>query len=144
MRYRDDNEHIARKRVAFDGAAGNGAVGTVAMFAVTGRVWVKAIAGYCLASLTEAAPGGATISLGVTNLVTQFIAVTTALDIDIGEFWVDATPDANAIALPAACLNILIEENILADILVAAINGGTLEVTVVWVPMSAGANVVAA
>jgi len=144
MRYRDDNEHIARKRITFDGAAGKGAVGTVAMFAVTGRIFVKAIGGYCLADLTEAAPGGATISLGVTNLVAQFIAVTLALDLDVGEFWVDATPDANAIALPAICQNILIEENILADVLVAAVNGGTLEVTVVWSPMSAGANVVAA
>ena len=126
--------------VTFDGTANKGQVGTVPYFTVTGEVLVAAMVPFCTGSLTEAA-ATATIALGVTGSTALFIAATTATEIDVNEFWVDTSPDANGIALPAALKDIVITDNIIATVATQNVNGGTLRITVLWYPISADGNV---
>ena len=131
---------VARKTVTFTGAANLGATGAVPLFTVTGEVMVDKIMAYCTTNLTEAA-GTATISLGVTSGVADFIAATNAVDIDANEFWVDTGPDANGVALPAAMQDIMITDNIIGTVAAQNVNGGVLEVTVFWTPISSDGDV---
>lgn len=124
----------ASKTHAFAATAGNGNVGTIAVFTVTGEVLVGSISGYCSENLVSA--GAGTVSLGVTSSVSLFIAVTTATDLDNGTIWVDATPDLYGVALPAACKDVVITQNILMDVLTAAISDGTVRIDVLWIPLS--------
>ena len=120
----------------FDGTANLGQAGTnTTWFTVTGEVLILAISSFCSVDLTEAAPT-ATISLGVTGATGLFIAAINAVDIDANEFWVDATPVANGFALPAACKDILITDDILSAAAVQNVTGGTLRVDTWWIPMS--------
>lgn len=131
---------FASKTVTFTGAAGVGAVGTVALFTVTGEVLIDRIVPFCSTNLAGAT---ATLALGVTGSAELFIAATTATDIDAGEFWVDTAPDANGIALPAALKDIVITDSILATVAVADITGGVLRVDVYWRPLAGGSLVAA-
>lgn len=132
------------KIVTFTGAANLGQAGTnTTWFSVTGEVLVLAISGSCTANLTEAAPT-ATITLGITGNTNLFIAATNAVDIDANEFWVSTTPTANGIALPAACKDILVTDDILSAVAAQNINGGTLRIDVRWVPMSSNGFLVPA
>lgn len=124
---------IARKTVTFTGAAGAGAVGQVTVFTVTGRVLVKSLSAYCTADLAGAT---ATLSLGTAANVTGFIGVTTATDVDSGEFWLTTTPTAGLLALPAALKDIAVSANITIDVLTANITAGTLIIVAEYVPIS--------
>lgn len=132
-----------QKSVTFDGTAGLGAVGTVSLFTVTGEVLVVALVPKCTTLLTEAAPT-ATLALGVTGSTALFIAATNATDIDAEEFWVDTTPDANGIAVPAALKDIAITDNIIGTVAAQAIDSGAIDFNLLWIPLSPGASVVAA
>lgn len=80
-----------RKTVAFSGAAGNGAVGTVVLGTITGRVFVDRLAIFCTEDLVGA---GATVSCGVVGAATLFLDAITATDLDNGEWWQDASVQA--------------------------------------------------
>ena len=134
----------ASKTLTFTGAAGLGAVGAVPLFTITGEVEIVRIVPFCTTLLGEAAPGGATLALGVTVATTLLIAATTALDIDANEFWVDITPDPNGIAIPAALKEIAITDNIIGTVAVAAVNSGVIRFDLLWSPISADGLVAAA
>lgn len=136
-------QNITRKTVTFTGGAGAGAVGSVALFTVTGEVLIKSITAFCTTLLAEAAPT-ATLALGVTGATTLFIAATNAVDIDADEFWVDATPDANGIAIPAALKDIIITQNIIGTVAAQNITSGVIRFDVVWQALSPDGNLVAA
>ena len=129
---------VARKTVTFTGAANLGAVGAVPLFTVTGEVMVDKIMAYCTTNLAGAT---ATLALGVTSGTSDFIAATTATDIDADEFWVDTGPDPNGVALPAAMQDIMITDNIIGTAGTANITGGVLEVTVFWTPISSDGDI---
>ena len=134
-----------RKTLTFTGAAGLGAVGAVPLFTTTGKILIVSLSAKCTLSLTEnPVPGGATLLLGVTGDTNLFIAQTTALDLNTGTFWVDATPTLYGIALPAALKDILIDQNIIATVGVSAIDGGTVEFVVRWMAESVDGKLVAA
>ena len=133
-----------RKTVAFDGTAGVGAVGKVALFTVTGAVAYRLIA-ICTESLDTGA--GATISVGVAGgAVDGIIAVTTGVDLDAGEIWFDATPTTKQDTLANSMIEQVIGDgaDIEADILVDAVTDGTIAFNLFWTPLSTGATVVAA
>lgn len=132
-----------RKTVTFTGAAGLGAAGAVSLFTVTGRVQVLAIVPYCSTNLTETG-GTATLALGVTGSTALFIAATGATGIDAGEFWVDTTPDAAGVAIPAACKDIAIAADIIATVADATINAGVIDFDVWYRPLSADGALAAA
>lgn len=131
------------KSITFTGAANLGAVGAVPLYTVTGEVLVVALIPRCETNLGEAA-ATATLALGVTGSTSLFIGATNAVDIDADEFWVDTSPDAAGVALPAALKDIAITADIIGTVAAQAVNAGVLEFVLYWLPLSADANVVAA
>ena len=126
--------------VTFTGG-GTGAAGTsTVLFTTTGGVFVLAIMAHVRTTLTESA-GTPTLALGVINGTSDFIAATTATDLSAGELWVDTSPDADSVALPAAMKDILIQENIAC--LVGGTNNidaGVIDFTVLYVPIGSASG----
>lgn len=137
------DSRFAIKTVAFDGTAGNGAVGVVNIFTVTGVVELLAIVPHCTENMAGAT---ATISLGIVGNLTLLVAATTATDLVNGEVWVDATPTLEGEAVPAALKNIIIGDgnDIQVDVGTADVTNGTIVFTAYWRPLSADGNLVAA
>lgn len=135
---------VSRKTVTFDDGVGTGDIGAVPIFTVTGEILVEKLVPYCITTVTEeGTPGGATLSLGVTGGVDDFIAATTALSIDADMFWVDNAPDPNSVALPAALQNILTTDNIIGTVATDELNAGAIEFTLYWRKISSDGAVVA-
>lgn len=88
-----------RKTITFTGAAGAGAVGTVTVFTITGRVWVQSLSAFCTTDLTEAG-ATATIECGHAGDTDAFIAQTTATAIDTNEWWNGTTPASGGYTQP--------------------------------------------
>lgn len=124
-----------KKTITFTGAAGLGAIGSVAVGTVTGSILLTHGAIRCTTLLASA--GGGTVSAGTTNNVDALVAVTTATDIDATEFWQDATPEAEA---SPAIVNIAICEDVILNVLVGAITAGVLEIVFYWLPLSDDGN----
>lgn len=137
MRYSTAKDlYRVRKIITFTGAANLGQAGTNAsIFTVTGEVLIIALVPFCTTDLTEAL-ATATVSLGVTGSTALFIAATNSVDIDANEFWVDATPDANGIALPAALKDIVITDDVLVACAAQNTNGGVIRFDCYWMPLS--------
>lgn len=139
----------AHKTVAFSGAAGNGAIGTVALFTVTGRVWIDAIVPFCTEDLVGAT---ATLAVGTASQTAGILAALTATDLQANEFWLNSTPAAGAINTSHSALGTtstgliwkLVSESIIATVATAAITDGTIIFDVIWRPLSSGATLVAA
>lgn len=132
------------KTMTYATGAGTGTAGTpVPLFTITGQVQVVGLSAFCTTLLTESG-ATATIALGVTGATTLFVAATNAVDIDANEFWVDTTPDAAGIAVPAAGKDIVINADIINTIAVANVTAGVIRYVVYYVPLSSGAGLVAA
>ena len=138
----------ATKTITFTGAAGLGAIGTFNLFTTTGELLVAAIAPFCTTLVgVDAGTGAASMQLGVVSATNLFVLTTPAADIDANEFWVDATPDLNGIALPAACKDIVITQNIQGEVTSTGtqlVNSGVLRVDVFWMALSSDGLLVAA
>lgn len=131
-----------RKTVVFDSGVGTGAVGKVPLFDVVGAIAYRLIA-ICEASLASGA--GATISVGVDGgAAAGIIAVTTAVDLDAGEIWYDATPTTKQDTWANSIIEQIIGDgaDIEADVLVNPITSGTLTFAVFWAPITEGASLV--
>lgn len=123
-----------KKTITFDGTAGNGVVGTVAVGTVTGSILITAGAVRCTTNL---ASGGGTVSLGTAGAVDALIASTTATDIDANEFWQDATPESK---VSPAIANIAVGGSIILTVAGADVTAGVLEVVFYWLPLSDDGN----
>jgi len=132
---------IARKTVAFSGAAGNGQVGTVNLFTVTGGV-IALVIGACTESLVSA--GGGDVEVGTAADTTAFIANTLATTIDTGEIWVDATPTSIECWTTGFGCMIGGGGDIILTVGTADVTDGTVVFTCFWTPLTADGYVVAA
>ena len=131
--------------VTFTGAATlGGAASTTTFFTVTGEILCSLVP-YVASTLPESA-GTPTLTLGVANSTSLFIAATTATTLVTGEFWTENTGGGTAnagVALPAALKDIAITSNIVGVVGgTNNINGGTLRLMLLWVPLSVDAVVV--
>lgn len=73
-----------RSTIAFDGTSGNGAVGTVDVFTITGRVFLERLIVFC----TEDLVGAATIEVGTASRTAEIIDQGgDATAIDVNEWW---------------------------------------------------------
>jgi len=126
----------ASKTVALTGANFLGELDqpTISIFTVTGEVLILVLVPFCTETLASA--GGGTLALGITGSTSLFVAATTASTIAINKFWVDATPDANGIALPAALINIVVTDNVIATVATADITDGTIRFDCWYLPLS--------
>lgn len=139
-RTQSNDAFLAQKAVAFDGTAGNGAIGTVNVFTVTGDVLVRVFA-VCTEDLVSA--GAGTMVLGISGNTNTFIASTNATDIDANEAWTDATPTTGEVL--ATQHKILANgPDIILTIATGDVTDGTLTFYALWRPLSAGASVAAA
>lgn len=139
-------QNTEQKTEAFTGGAGHGAVGTVALFTVTGGVAIR-LACICTENLVEGV-GGGTLAVGIAGATTSFIAQATSVDIDAGDVWHDATPDAASElwSVTAVTAERILGngQDIIATVGAQAITDGTLTFTAFWTPLTPGASVVAA
>ena len=130
------------KTVTFTGAAGNGAVGNVVLYTVSGLVIGATIVPKCTEGLVSA--GGGSVSLGTVSDTDLFILATTATAIAIGDLWLDATPTEASMAVPAALKDVAVNnENIVMEVTVGGVTDGTL-VFELWALLAPGATVAAA
>ena len=119
-----------RKTITFDGSVGNGAIGIVTAFAITGRVAVRGMCVFC--PLELATPGSAAkISLGVVSDVDEFIDAAFVTGFDTNQWRTAGIAGVGAIQLGANMLNVAVSEDIIYTILAAAVTGGIL-VCDVW------------
>ena len=111
---------------------------TVTFFTVTGEVLILFIIPFCTVDLVSA--GGGTLLLGITGSTSFFLGSTTATALDAGEFWTNATPVANGVALPAGFKDIITTDDVIGTVGVADITGGALRFTAYWLPISEDGN----
>ena len=137
--------------VTFTGASGLGANGSnTTWFTVTGEIYVILLVPYTTLTLTQSG-ATPTLTLGVTNSTSLFIAATTATTLTTGEFWTEATGAGTANAgsgIPSAITaptlrDVAVTANILSAVAGGAnINGGSLRLDMYWLPLSSDAAVV--
>ena len=133
---------VASKTITFTGAANLGLHATATTcFTVTGLIVVEFIGGRTTTNLTGAS---ATLTLGTTNQTTKFIGTTTATTmVTTAELWLSTTATQGSLALPAAMLNIAVDENIICSSTHASadVASGVLEIDMIWRPLTPGATV---
>ncbi len=121
-------------------ATGNGAVGAVNLFVVTGTVAIKIIS-KCITVLEI--QSGATIEIG-TALTTAGLITQTAGDaIDANELWHDASPDAS-VELTSVMSKNIVSQDIIQTIASDTIDSGVILFMGFWYPMSSNGFVVPA
>lgn len=131
----------AEKLITFTGAAGLGAIGAVPLFTIAGKVIIDRIIGVVETDLVGAT---ATLALGVTGATALLIAATTAVDLDLDELWVSATPNAAGIAIPAGLHDIAIAQNIIGTVATAAITAGAIRLYAWYTPITSNGALAAA
>lgn len=121
----------------FANSAGNGAVGDVTIFTVTGRVWLLGLTAFCTDGLSE---GGATatVQLGSALRDGELIAVVNAVDIVTNSWWKDGTPVGEITQMDAAQVDVLISEesNIVVKVTSQAVSGGTIVFDAWYLPIT--------
>lgn len=134
----------ASKSVTYVGGTANG-VGDFdgdsnpnTLFDVTGVVLVK-IFGVCGTDLVGAT---ATIEVGVDGGTATLLAQTTGTDLDAGDLWHDASPDAKVEASTVLSEKV-VKDDIIETVGTANITAGEITYYVIWKPISQGASVVA-
>ena len=119
----------------FADSSGNGAVGDVVIFTITGRVWVVGLTAFCTDGLSE---GGATatVQLGTPARDGLLIAVVNAVDIDTNEWWTDGTPVSELDQMDADQVDVLLSANIVVKVTSQAVSGGTVVFDCWYIPVT--------
>ena len=122
-------------------ASGDGAIGALTLFNVTGQIKIVSLIPFCTLSLEETAATVTTL-LGVVGDTNLFLDTTEPEDIDTGEFW-DATAQATiaGVAIPASLKDIVISANIIQTIVTSTISAGVMDFYLRWIPLSSDAAV---
>ena len=142
-------KHV-RKTITFDGSAGSGAVGTITVFTITGRVLIHRVLAFCTAGLF----GGASATLrcgGVLDtdgLFDQVIATT----VDNNEWWQQANPLRGLVSLDgghdggqiSSQVQKMTDEDVILSVGTQAIAGGTIIFDVWYEPVTDDGALVAA
>lgn len=118
------------KKVAFTGAAGLGAQGTVAIATLSGAVLIEALVARCTTDLVGTS---ATVELGTTGNTAALIAQTTATTIDAAEVWADATP---ALGVGAPITSKVLTRSIILTVGTADVTSGELWIDIFYYPLS--------
>ena len=138
-----------RKSVTFDGGAGSGAVGTVALFTVTGQVYIDRFTAFC----TTVLGGTAGVSAGFANDVDGLTTIITSGNWAAGEFWGSGNVQPGSMNMPRPTaggqnggfpLDKAVSENIILTITTSAVASGAATFDVWYTPISDGATITAA
>ena len=134
---------LLRQVITLDGGAGSGAVGTVALFTITGTVLIRLIA-VCTTNIVEGV-GGGTIEVGIASATAAIVAQTTSTNLIANEIWHDATPDAEIEAASVLREFIISDGNdIILTVAGQDVTGGVIGFYLAYVPLSGDGAVVAA
>ena len=128
------------KTVAFTGAAGLGAQGTVSLFTVTGDVLVR-VFGVVTESLAGAT---ATIEVGVAGNTAAIIAQVLGTNLAANDVLVSGSSPVSVASIATAPLIVGGGADIIATVATADITDGTITFYCTWRPLSSTGNVVAA
>ena len=128
--------NVATKTITFS----NDAAGTLTLFTVTGDVIVKIVA-ICGTLVASAAAGN--VEVGITSDTDGIIATTVATDIDAGEIWHDATPDAGIEALSTMREYIIADGADVGVKLSAQVDSGAITFHCIWTGLNSGTVVAA-
>lgn len=136
----DFMDNAFSKTVTFvAGTTGKQATGTFKLATVTGVVALQ-----CFAVCgTDVAGATAKLEVGTALSTAGLIAQTLATDIDVGDIWHDATPDAS-IELTSVATKKIVTQDVNYLITVADITGGVVTFYFRWTPISSNGNVVVA
>lgn len=126
------------KTIAFTGAAGLGAVGTVTLFTVTGEVMVN-VFGFCTEDLVSA--GGGTVEVGTSSSTAALCNQQNATAIDNHEVWHNS---ALAVGANVAAHLHPVDQDVILTIGTGNVTDGTITFYANWSPISEGATLVAA
>ncbi|TQF41166.1 hypothetical protein UNPF46_08580 [Bradyrhizobium sp. UNPF46] len=129
---------VTKKSLAYTGAAHLGAQDATTLFTVTGDV-IVAIFAVCTEDLAGAS---ATLEVGIAGNTAALIAQTVGTTIDLGEIWTGTNPPTVA-SMPADKI-LTNGTDIIQTIATANVTDGELTYYCLWVPLTAGASVVAA
>ena len=105
---------------------------------VTGTVELVIIA-TCTTNLVSA--GGGSLEVGVAGATAVLIAQSTATDIDAGEIWHDASPDA-AVEVSTVITRKIVTKDVIMTVGTADITAGVIKFDIFWNPISANGKVV--
>jgi hypothetical protein len=131
---------ITKKSVTFSNVAGGGAVGTVALFTVTGMVVAKVI-GICGVDLV----GAATLEVGVTGSTALCLAqIANATTLDVGEIYANNTPATFVAVSDTVPPENVVTTSIFATVGATNITAGQVDFYCIWRPISDDGNLVAA
>lgn len=131
---------ITKKSQTFSNVAGGGAVGTVALFTVTGVVYAS-IVGYCGTDLV----GAATLEVGVTGSTAVMLAqIADATTLDVGELYADATAAKFKAISATVPPKVIVTTDIFATVGSTNITAGQVDFYCIWNPISNDGNVTAA
>jgi hypothetical protein len=124
----------------YDFAVDGGALGDLDLFTVTGDALVQ-VFGLCKTDLVGGA--GFTFEVGIAGNTDAIIATTGGVDIDAGDTWQDAAPDANpgAVDLTARTFAIASGADITQTIGVDTATAGVIDYYCRWLPLSANGYV---
>lgn len=118
-------------------ATGNGALGTVTIGTVTGRILLTHLQAYCSTGLTSG--GAPTLELGVAGNTAGLIAqIADATDLIATEYWNDATP--TDVLASDAIINKLVASDVILTVGTATITAGVIEFAAMWSPLSVDGN----
>lgn len=133
-------------RSDWDFAADTGAAAAYTVFTVTGAVLLQVIPAVCETSVT--AGGAVTIELGVAGNTAVFLAqIVDGRDLLANEIWLDATPTTTVEAIDLEGTKTFVVTNgqdVSFLIGVGGLTAGKINFFVRWMPLTAGATVVAA
>jgi len=132
--------NLSYKTIVFDGGAGSGAVGTVALYTVTGAVLLRLVC-ICTEALVEGV-GGGTVEVGIVGATANLIAQTTSTNIIAGEVWHDNAPDSEIEDISVMVGRVIGDGNdIILTVGAQDVTDGTLALAAFWTPITAGATV---
>lgn len=146
-RFYTEAPYLVEKTIEFDGGAGSGAVGTVSVFTITGKVLLRAIVGTCSESLVSA--GGGTLVLEASDGF-DLIPQTTATDLDADDLWADASPaETVGVALAATQKDIVLNGGASGATVVITVGtddvtDGTITIHALFYPLSSDGDLEAA
>lgn len=130
-----------RKTVTFNGGAGSGAIGTVTVFTITGRVILERLTGFVTSDLVSG--GAATVALGATGQPGYIDGAGTYSGFDTNDIWAPNTQQPGmARELSRAAQDTTIGEPVIlsADLIItvagANITSGTIVMDCWYVPIT--------
>jgi hypothetical protein len=134
--------HLARRQ--YKCSVDGGEESTITLFTVTGTCYVQIIG---VSQVTPVAVSGTpTMAVGISGNTTAMIATTNSANITQYSVWESATITAHPSAVTLELRSFVVTNG--ADIILtlagAHINSGTIDFYCTWLPLSAGASVVAA